>query len=176
MLYWLIESRDQLKEFYNRDYQEVFLEPIYNNDNYHPILTEIIALYIKPLNGDKGYMLCISHEDALPLNNTFIDTILQTFNTIYVRDKKQLLYFYNLKSLVNINVTNLDKLPTTSTHNFYYQKFESKPDVNKLIPIVKHYEKCELIWEQIKNQYRDGNKNYLNKKLISLKYLILKYK
>jgi len=163
MLYWLIESRDQLKEFYNKEYQEVFLEPIYSNDNYHPILNEIIALYIKPCNGDKGYMLCISHDDTFSLNNTFIDTILQTFTTIYVRDKKQLLYFYNVKNFVNIEIPLSYSHPTTNTHNFYYQKHESKPDLNKIIPIVKHYEKCELIWEQVKNYCVSGNEKYLDK-------------
>ena len=164
MLYWLIESTDQLKEFYNRNYSEVFLEPIYYNDHVHPSLNHVSALYIKPLNGEKGYILCLSHDETLALNKTHVDAILRKFTSIYVRDRKSILYFFNSTNFINIPPSLYPYIqPTTNTHNFFYQKHGSKPDLNKIIPVVKHYERCELIWESVKNCCISGNKKYLNK-------------
>jgi hypothetical protein len=164
MLYWLIESTNQLKEFYNRNYSEVFLEPIYYNDHVHPSLNHVSALYIKPLNGEKGYILCLSHDETLTLNKTHIDAILRKFTSIYVRDRKSILYFFSNANFTNIPPSLYPYIqPTTNTHNFFYQKCGSKPDINKIIPIVKHYERCELIWESVKDCCINSNKKYLNK-------------
>ncbi|MEK6883055.1 MAG: hypothetical protein AABY22_25750, partial [Nanoarchaeota archaeon] len=163
MLYWLIETQDQLKEFYSRDYKEVFIEPILFNDQIHPKLNQLCALYIKPFNNDKGYMLCISHDDTLSLNIQHIDTILQDFDAIYVRDQKLLSYWFSSNSFIDISFSLNDyKAPNTQTHSFFYQKYGSKYDINKLIPIVKHYEKCELIWEQIKDKFDRAKNPYYN--------------
>lgn len=163
MLYWLIESTDQLKEFYLKGYKEVFIEPILFNDNIHPKLNQLSALYIKPSNNDKGYMLCISHDETYSLDIQHIDTILQEFDTIYVRDLKLISYFFQQKAFIDISYSlNTYIPPTTKTHTYFYNKYPTKPDINKLIPIVKHYEKCELIWKDIEGKFDKAENPYYN--------------
>jgi hypothetical protein len=163
MLYWLVETEEQLKEFQNKGYKEVFLEPILFNDNIHPQLNELSAIYIKPCNNEKGYMLCISHDETFSLDITNINTILQDFDTIYVRDLKLLSYWFINKKFVDISFKlNQEITATTNTHNYFYNKFPTKQDINKIIPIVKHYEKCELLWEQIKDKLDKSKNSYYN--------------
>ena len=69
------------------------------------------------------------------------------------------------KNIIDISFQLTDfKLPITPIHNIFYQKYGTKEDLNLIIPISKHYEKCEAIWEQIKNFYFiSPNEEYLNK-------------
>lgn len=174
MLYWLIETEEQLKEFKNKGYKDIFLEPILFNDNVHPQLNNLCALYIKPFNNDKGYLLCISHDETFSINITSIDAILQEFDTIHVRDLKLISYWFINKKLTQIPFYSLPEIEvTTNSHNYFYNKFPTKEDINKIIPIVKHYEKCELIWEKIKDKF-DNSKNPYYNELSILFYLIEK--
>jgi len=133
MLYWLIETEEQLQEFKNKGYKEVFLEPILFNDNIHPQLNNLSALYIKPFNNDKGYLLCISHDETFSLDITAIEIILQDFDTIYVRDLKQISYWFLNKNLQQILFHSLPEIEvTTNAHNYFYQKYPNKQDLNKI--------------------------------------------
>jgi hypothetical protein len=41
--------------------------------------------------------------------------------------------------------------PTTPTHELFYRNHGSNPDINKIIPVVKHYEICEQIYHDLKS-------------------------
>ena len=56
-MFYIIETSEQLNEFFEIGYEKVFAEPILFNDQVHPALNHISLLYIKPLNNDKGYIL-----------------------------------------------------------------------------------------------------------------------
>ena len=172
MLYWLIETKEQLDVFCDKGYKEVFIEPILLNDNIHPVLNNLSLLYLKPLNGNKGFMLCIDHDETLSLDKHLVEKVLTTFDKIYVRDKKLILNFFINSSFTDISF-NLNTYihPTTTTHNYFYQKYNSNVQLNKIIPVVKHYEKCELIWEQVKLHCDVKHDSYLNK-LSSVFYMI----
>ncbi len=88
-MFYIVETSEQLDEFFNIGYDKVFIEPILFNDNIHPALNHISSLYIKPLNNDKGYILCLNHTEALRLNKTPISHLLASFKEIYVRDHLQ---------------------------------------------------------------------------------------
>jgi hypothetical protein len=57
MAFYLVETLDQLKTFYNMGYKQAFVEVIPYNDNLHPMLNKTSLVYIKPLDekGEKGY-------------------------------------------------------------------------------------------------------------------------
>jgi hypothetical protein len=55
-MFFVVEIDEQLDELFNKDYDKVFIEPIYYNDYIHPSLNYLSLLYIKPLNNDKGYI------------------------------------------------------------------------------------------------------------------------
>jgi hypothetical protein len=164
-MYWLIESSQQIEEFKNKSYSEVFCELITFNDNTHPAINELSLLYIKPLNNDKGCILCISHDETFSLDMTLITSILRGFNNIYVRDKKQFLHFFPFNNITEIS-KHLDKVPTTKTHIYFYQKHGTKYDINLIIPTSKHYERCELIYSDIKKYCKKETNSFLNKRAI----------
>ena len=149
-MFWLIEDSEQLKAFDYRGFKEVFLEVIPYNFNTHPTIDNVSLLYVRPVNARKGYMLCIDHSEAIPLD---IDEIRQTLNgmeKIYVRDKKSILQYFPLKALFDIQPTHHTYIPElTQAHKHFYQTHSSKHDINRIIPIVKHYEYCEKVFEDI---------------------------
>jgi len=151
-MYWLVENEEQLSVLINSGYKEAFVEIIPYNDIIHPALNNVSLVYIRPIKASKGYMVCISHSEALNALNTRINEILNKFEKLYCRDKKEILHYFPLKALYDINLPPTTYIrPTTPTHELYYRKYSDNKELNKIIPIVKHYEVCEMIWGDLKN-------------------------
>lgn len=150
MAFYLVETLDQLKTFYNIGYKQVFMEVIPYNNNLHPILNKVSLIYIKPLDddGEKGYILSIDHSETLPINIKHINQVLKNFERVYVRDVKSFLYYFQLKQAYTILYNS--KEPNTQVHEYFYHQYPTKQDINRIIPVVKHYEKCEKISQHIK--------------------------
>ena len=150
-MYWLIEEQEQLEVLLNSGYKEAFIEVIPFNNNIHPAQNNVSLVYIRPLLANKGYMLCIYHSEALNGVNTHVNTILQKFDKLYCRDKKEILHYFPLKALYDINPPPTTYIPpTTPTHDLYYRQHSDNPELNLIIPIVKHYEVCEMIFRDLK--------------------------
>ena len=151
-MYWLIEDLEQLKVFINSGYKEAFIEVIPFNDTIHPTQNNVSLVYIRPLLASKGFMLCVDHSETLNGVNTHINEVLKKFDKLYCRDKKEILHYFCLKELYDINTPPTTYIrPTTQTHELYYRKHSDNPELNKIIPIVKHYEICETIFRDLKN-------------------------
>jgi hypothetical protein len=150
MAFYLVETLDQLKTFYNIEYKQAFVEIIPYNDNLHPMLNKVSLVYVKPLGEDneKGYVLSVDHSECLSINIKHINQVLKNLEKIYVRDVKTFLYFFQLKQAYNVSFNS--KELNTSVHDHFYRKYSLKQDINRIIPVVKHYEKCEKIFKHIK--------------------------
>jgi hypothetical protein len=148
-MFWLIENKSQLEHFVSKNYKEVFIEVIPFNNNIHPILNHISLIYIKPINFSYGYMFCIDHSESLSLSLTQINQLLKGFDKIYIQDKKSFLYYFPLKHSINLISKIIPLQDATKIHSHFYLKFGERLDINKIIPIVKHYEACEDISKQI---------------------------
>ena len=163
-MFYIVETSEQLNEFFEIGYEKVFVEPILFNDNIHPALNHLSLLYIKPLNDSKGYILCLNHTEALKLHKTHITNLLASFKEIYVRNRKSFIYIFPLKNLIDISFYIPEYVePTTPTHESFYQKYGNKENINTIIPLVKHYEKCELIFDKVKNYFKTDNAKFNNK-------------
>lgn len=171
MSFWLIENKEQLDYFQSKNYKKVFIELILGNNNYHPILNDISLIYIRPLSAHKGYVVAISHSETLSCNITHIDALLRTYDEVYVRDKKSYMYFFNLKSVLDINF--IEKTPDENLpfiFNHFYNLYPDNKNINKIIPVVKHYERCEELYKIVKpiidkplpNHFNFYNKNLTN--------------
>jgi hypothetical protein len=161
-MYWLIEDLEQLKVFCNSGFKEAFIEIISFNDTIHPAQNGVSLVYIRPLLASKGFMLCVDHSETLNGVNTHINAVLNKFNKLYCRDKKEILHYFCLKTLHDINPPPTTYIrPTTQTHELFYRKYSGNKELNKIIPVVKHYEVCEMIWEDLKdNINKEKNKYY----------------
>ena len=161
-MYWLIEDLEQLKVFCNSSFKEAFIEVIPFNDTIHPAQNGVSLVYIRPILASKGFMLCVNHSETLNGVNTHINAVLNKFDKLYCRDKKEVLHYFCLKELYDINIPPTTYIrPTTQTHELFYRQHSNNPELNKIIPIVKHYEVCEMIWEDLKdNINQEKNKYY----------------
>ena len=150
-MYWLIEDLDQLKRFYNSGYRKAYIEIISNNDRIHPAVNDLCAVYIRPLEASKGFMLCTSHSESINVEKDWVYKILQKFDVLYCKNKKQLLHYFILQNLEDILLppSNID-LPHIPTYDIMYRKYHKLSNVNTLVPLVKHYEWCESIYNEVK--------------------------
>jgi len=150
-MYWLVENEEQLNVLINSGYKEAFIEVIPYNDTIHPVQNHVSLVYIRPLLASKGFMLCVDHSETLNGVNTHINAVLNKFDKLYCRDKKEVLHYFCLKELYDITPPPTTYIrPTTQTHDLYYREHKDNPELNKIIPIVKHYELCETIFGDLK--------------------------
>ena len=160
-MYWLVEDIEQLKVFYNSGYEEAFIDVIPSNSKNHPVVNDVSLVYLRPINTYKGYILSVNHSESTSLNIDDIRVVLNKFTTLYTLDKKELLHYFPLKSLYDINTPPTTYIrPTTQTHELYYRQHSSNKDLNKIIPIVKHYEVCEQIYEDLKDNINKDKTKY----------------
>ena len=151
-MFWLIETEEQLQDLQQKLIKEAFVEIIPYHDNVHPALNNISLVYIRPFNDVKGYMLCLNHSETFSVNKTTINDILQKIERVWVQDKKQALYYFPIKSLLDLSIITPTYIQEpTKAHTYFYSKYPNNKEVNKLIPVVKHYEKCEHIYNQVRS-------------------------
>ena len=150
-MYWLVEDEEQLNVLINSGYKKAFIEVIPYNDTIHPVLNHVSLVYIRPLEASKGFMVCITHSESLNALNTGIDKLLEKFEILYCRDKKEILHYFPNKTLYDITPPPHTYIrPTTQTHDLYYREYKDNLELNLIIPIVKHYELCETIFRDLK--------------------------
>ena len=124
-MFWLIETPTQLEAFYNKGYKEVFIEVIPHNSNTHPILNDVSLIYIKPVKGNHGCLICIDHSETLSLNINHVFDFLKKLDIIYVRDKKSFLYYFPIKNVINlINCSSTPINESTKVHTYFYSQYK----------------------------------------------------
>ena len=152
-MFWLIENKEQFEVLKNSGFKEAFVEIISNNPYQHPTQNSIIGFYVRPIQGHKGYILPTSHPEC---ENVFEDEVylyLKGLETIYVRDKKEFLHYTILKQLVDITLGSPPYiLPQTTAHSTLYRRFPDLLTVNQLVPITKHYEVCEQVYDDLEHR------------------------
>jgi len=151
-MFWLIETEKDLEYLQHKPIQEAFVEIIPYHDHIHPVLNNVSLVYIRPFNDTKGYMLCIDHSETTSLNKTVIGGILQNIERVWVQDKKQALYYFPLKCLCDLSqlIPPYIQEPP-KVYNHFYSKYPNYKETNKLIPVTKHYERCEHIYKHVRS-------------------------
>ena len=150
-MFWLIEKEEHLDYLRSKTIKEAFVEIIPYHDNIHPALNDVSLVYIRPFNDTKGYMLCIDHSETFSLDKTIISDILQNIERVWVQDKKQALYYFPIKCLCDLSTLTPPYIQPTKAHEYFYFKYPNHQKTNKLIPVSKHYEKCEHIYSHVRS-------------------------
>lgn len=161
-MFYIIEKSSQLQQL---SFEDCFVRFIPFNNNFHPALTELSLVYVRPLDSKKGYILCLNHNESLSLNKNEVFNWLNSLGKIWVLDKKQALHHYYSDKLFDVNF--LEPVDIKSLDNacisYYYSKHNTLSNVNCLIPISKHYEMCETIFNMalpIIKQYTLSNTTF----------------
>ena len=158
MSFYIVETKEQLQQLSIEE--ECYINVIPLSDNYHPILSEVSLIYYKP-RFTKGIIFPINHNEGFSLDVNLIKEFILKHKEIKVLNKKQTAHllgeeFLNEK-VYDINILSLSTstIPPyiqdceTLIHTQFYQKYGDKPYVNSIIPIPKHYEKQEKIYQKI---------------------------
>jgi PIN domain nuclease of toxin-antitoxin system len=147
-MFYLIETKDQLNKLKEKIpfNQYIYLEYIQGNDNTHPALAEVIAVYLNV--EDKGYIIPINHPECINWDKDAVFSVLSNYE-FKVYDKKAALHLNPQISYTDIqHQTPLQTQHTTQAHAWYYRKFPHTK-VNKMIPIGKHLERCNSKYNEI---------------------------
>jgi hypothetical protein len=165
-MFYIIEKQDQLDQLHIGE--DTFIHIIPTNENYHPALQDISLIYVRWIKGHKGYILCINHSESLSLSITDILDKLSKVNNLYTLDKKAVLHHFPTLSpqlidvqLINsyqhyqeINIEQYESKVETDFKRKYYTEAPST-----LIPIAKHYEKYENIYDHIEQTINKISEN-----------------
>ncbi len=164
-MFWLIENKEQFEVLKNSSFEEAFVEVISNNPYQHPSQNSIIGFYVRPIQGHKGYILPTSHPECENLFEDEVYLYLKGLKKIYVRDKKEFLHYTILKSLIDITLGSPPYiLPQTTAHSTLYRRFPDLKTVNQLVPITKHYEVCEQIYDDLEHRVNTVVNPFYNNK------------
>lgn len=143
-MYWLIEDQQKIETLCRIKYQVAYVEVIPTSHNLHPIENDICALYIRPRDDSKGYIIPINHSETI---NSTIENCLKVLNSIeyiYVRDRKEFLHYFPIKHCYQPSPSPNTYIPQlTQAHTHIYNKYPNSSNLNTIVPIVKHYEICE---------------------------------
>jgi hypothetical protein len=162
-MFWLIENSKQFEVLKNSGFKEAFVEIIPNNPYQHPIENSICAFYVRPIQGHKGYILPISHTECGTLFEDDVYLWLKGLETIYVRDKKEFLHYTIFKQLIDVTL-HLPPyiLPQTTAHTILYNRFPDLLTINQIVPITKHYEVCEQVYDDLEHRVNTAVNPFYN--------------
>jgi hypothetical protein len=143
-MYWLIEDQQKIETLCRIKHPVAYVEVIPTSHNLHPVENDICAVYIRPKDDSKGYIIPINHSETI--NSTIEDClkVLNSIENIYVRDKKEFLHYFCLKHYYQPSPSPNTYIPQlTTAHTHIYNKYPNSTNLNTIVPIVKHYEVCE---------------------------------
>jgi hypothetical protein len=149
-MFYIVETEEQIQLLKNLGRKGGYVEVISTNDNYHPLLTTTVAVYLRPLDHPEGYIIPVSHDEGLNVDKNRVYDILKEYTTLYTFDKKELMYHFILKDVIDLSLlysmtsySRLELPRSNSTCNWYYNRFHDFKEINAIIPISKLFEKCE---------------------------------
>ena len=165
-MFYIVERQDQLNNL--NTLGDCFVSFIPQNNNFHPKLSPLSLIYIRSLTEHKGYILCLDHNESFSLDKQQVfDWINTNTDKLWVLDKKEAMYWYpdgdKLFDINFIKQPDLTEALSTPATTFYYSKHINYPHTNRLIPISKHYEENERVFDvvlPIIQDYRASNVAY----------------
>lgn len=159
----IIETSEQLNRLQDHCTDSCFIQIIPGNDMFHPKLTNISCVYYRCLNS-KGFIFPINHSETFNLQWDEVLDFIKKHNVIHVIDKKFHDYFLpetlptsdiQFKVLNKENKTINTSEYDTPVHTHFSREHYFRSNLNNLIPIAKHLEKWELVFDRVK-EYIDG--------------------
>ena len=148
-MFWLVETQEQFDKLQFELGPEIFVVPIQTHPEIHPGIYAPLCLYLRDVSQPKGFLVNYFHPEALQFDPLQVKEYLRTFKKIYTPDKKALSHSYFGNNTYDLNLFEYKEVKKqTQTHLFYSQRYYESEDLNSVIPIVKHFEQCEIIFDE----------------------------
>ena len=178
----IVENSVQLEEFKRTyDREDCILIPIQCDDNKHSVNDELSLLYVQ-MWGGKEFMLPFNHSETIHLNIKNLYK-MSSKHKLYTYDRKKLNHFVKLNGVVDVNLIHymntgnpldLEQIDTNA-HNFLNMKYYKKENINTIVPVMKHLEKCRKISKILKDTIETYdqyvNMSYNDEVLDNLSYM-----
>lgn len=155
-MFYIVESEQQLTYLERLCSKGAYLEVISSNDKYHPVLASTIATYIHPVDHPSGYIIPIDHSEGLNVSKARVYDLLKQCQTLYVFDRKELLYHFNIQAAIDISLLysmtyyeRLEKPDKSNLTNWMYNRHREKSDLNRIIPLSKLHERSESNYQAL---------------------------
>lgn len=138
---------------------DLIIDCIQSDEKVHPCIDEPCMILVYSLKNKCIHVINLSHPDC----TAFIDksTLIKDFNKLkgkkWVFDKKKCLHLFPVNNLFDINiiffisdgkVDDYSEFDTTA-HTFTKTKFHGFSELNRSIPLVKHLEKFENMYDAV---------------------------
>jgi len=136
----------------------IVLIPIYSDGFLHPLHKDnnLSLLYIRHVGDREGRIICLSHPDCGDKES--IDDIKNDHTNFYLTpDKKKLMNIFPDTRLIDVNLMywwkynkpmNFEDIRINS-YDFFNNKYYNMKNVNEVIPMVKHQEYCDKVFDKI---------------------------
>lgn len=166
MAYYIIETEEQLTKLATTE--KCFIDLVTKSEDNHSALTAPSAIYYNDF--EKGYMLILDHSEGFSLPIQLVEDFLQKHQQVYLLNKKKHSYYLNLPNSIDLLFTALEVDGSTKdfscetiVHRDFGHRHRYLPNINCLIPICKHYERCECMFEGIRPYIgKEANLPWLN--------------
>lgn len=152
MAYYIVETVEQWQQLPKTE--RCFIDLISLSEQAHPKLTAPCVLYYNDFN--KGYIIPIQHSEAFSIPVETVQQLLNGIPKIYLLNKKWHSYFFNLPQAVDLyfNIMEVEGEHKevecyTAVHLDFHNRHKYLPEVNNIIPISKHYEKSECVFNVV---------------------------
>lgn len=157
-MFYIVEKESNLVTLESLVKLGCYVDVISSNDNYHPKLSTTIAVYIKLIKSNKGYIIPIDHNEGINVDKERVYKLLSSTDKLYTLNKKELLYHFNLQSAIDISLLysmvkyeRLEYSKDNQIINTFYNRYKDIININQLIPLSKLFESSEKIYENIKD-------------------------
>ena len=151
-MYWLIEDIEHIETICRIKHQVAYVDIIPYSHTLHPVENEICAIYLRPRDDSKGYIISINHSETINFDQEVIERVLNSIECIYVRDRKEFLHYFPIKHCYQPSPSSHTYIPQlTQAHTQLYSRHPNIQNLNTIIPIVKHYEVCEQNYANFKD-------------------------
>jgi len=174
-MYFVVETEEQLSKLTLPE--KCFIDLVSLSEETHPTLTSPCVLYYNDF--EKGYIIPINHSEAFSISSEKVQEFLKDIPVVYLLDKKWHSYFLDLPQAIDLYFTVLDVDGDikdfqcyTNVHLDFNNKFKYSAEANTLVPISKHYEKCECMFEAVKPYIgRESNTEWQSKYVEAYKWV-----
>ena len=178
----IVENSVQLEEFKRTyDTEDCILIPIQCDDNKHSVNDELSLLYVQ-MWGGKEFILPFNHSETINLDIKNLYK-MSSKHKLYTYDRKRLNHFVKLNNVMDVNLIyymntsnplDLEQIDTTA-HNFLNMRYYKKENINTIVPVMKHLEKCRKISKILKDTVEKYdqyvNMSYNDEVLDNLSYM-----
>ena len=136
----------------------IVLIPIFSDGFLHPSHkdNDLSLLYIRHWGDREGRIICLSHPDCGDKES--IDDIKNDQTNFYLTpDKKKLMNIFPNTRLIDVNYMNWWKTNKPmnlediriNSYDFFNNKYYNMKNVNQIIPLVKHKEYCDKVFDKM---------------------------